>query len=214
MRELEIRCIGRILCIVIVFGAVQFFLLTFAAAFVYPGGFDYFGYFFSDLGAVAAKNGELNYISSALFSIALVIVALTLIPFWLIMRSPFKKSKLEKILSVLGSALGVVSFPFLIGVAISPIDTQLETHVVMTLIFFSLFVLATLLYSVAIILNQDYPKYSAIVGFVLFGISTVILVDPLASYVAFLQTIVLYGYFAWVLMQTFLVWRRIKHAKS
>ena len=196
------------------FGALQFFLLTFAAAFVYPGGFDYFGYFFSDLGAVIAKNGELNYVSSALFSIALVVVAIILIPFWLIIRSPFTKSKLEKILSVLGSALGVMSFPFLIGVAISPIDTQLETHFTMTLIFFSLFVLATLLYSVVIMLNQDYPKYSAIVGFVLFGVSTVIFIDPLASYVAFLQTVVLYGYFAWVLMHTFLVWRRIKHSTS
>ena len=196
------------------FGALQFFLLTFAAAFVYPGGFDYFGYFFSDLGAVIAKNGELNYISSALFSIALVIVAVALVPFWLIMRSPFTKSKREKVLSILGSSFGLVSFPFLIGVAISPIDTQLDTHVIMTLIFFSLFVLATLLYSVVIMLNRDYPRYSAIVGFVLFGISTVILVDPLASYVAFLQTIVLYGYFAWVLMQTFLVRRRIKHSMS
>ena len=196
------------------FGVVQFFLLTFAAAFVYPGGFDYFGYFFSDLGAVIAKNGETNYLSSALFSIALVIVAVTLIPFWLIMWSSFAKSKPEKIMSILGSSFGVASFPFLIGVALSPIDTQLDTHITVTLIFFSLFVLATLLYSVAIILNQNYPNYSAIVGFVLFGISTVILIDPLASYVAFLQTIVLYGYFAWVLIQTFLVWRRIKHSVS
>ena len=214
MRELGIRSIGRILCIIIVFGALQFFLLTFAAAFIYPGGFDYFGYFFSDLGAVMAKNGELNYISSALFSVALVIVAVALIPFWLIIRATFTKSKREKVLSILGSSFGLISFPFLIGVAISPIDTQLDTHVIMTLIFFSLFVLATLLYSVVIMLNQDYPRYSAIVGFVLFGISTVILVDPLASYVAFLQTIVLYGYFAWVLMQTFVVWRRIKHSTS
>jgi len=137
-----------------------------------------------------------------------------LIPFWLIIHSPFTKSKLEKVLSILGSSFGLISFPFLIGVAISPIDTQLDTHVIMTLIFFSLFVLATLLYSVVIMLNQDYPRYSAIVGFVLFGISTVILVDPLASYVAFLQTIVLYGYFAWVLMQTFLVWHRIKNSTA
>jgi len=67
VRGLGIRSIGQIACIIIVFGALQFFILTFAAAFVYPGGFDYFGYFFSDLGAVLAKNGELNYISSALF---------------------------------------------------------------------------------------------------------------------------------------------------
>jgi hypothetical protein len=214
VRGLRIRSVGQIACIIVVFGAVQFFLLTFAAAFVYPGGFDYFGYFFSDLGAVIAKNGELNYVSSALFSIALVIVAIALIPFWLIIRAAFAKSKLEKVLSILGSSFGLVSFPFLIGVAISPIDNQLDTHIFMTLIFFSLFVLATLLYSVVIVLNRDYPKYSAIVGFVLFGVSIVILIDPLASYVAFLQTIVLYGYFAWVLMQTFLVRRRIKNSMS
>jgi len=207
---LEIRGIGQLACIVTVLGIVQFFLLTFVAALLYPGGFDYLGYFFSDLGAVIAKNGEPNSISSALFSIAVVTVAVTLIPFWLIMRSLFTKSKLEKILSMLGSTVGLIAFPFLIGVAISPMDTQLETHILMTLIFFSLFVLATLLYSAAIILNQDYPKYSAIAGLILFGISTLILVDPLATYVAFLQTIVLYGYFAWVLMQTFLVWRRTK----
>jgi hypothetical protein len=214
VRGLRIRSVGQIACIIVVFGAVQFFLLTFAAAFVYPGGFDYFGYFFSDLGAVIAKNGELNYVSSALFSIALVIVAIALIPFWLIIRAAFAKSKLEKVLSILGSSFGLVSFPFLIGVAISPIDNQLDTHIFMTLIFFSLFVLATLLYSVVIVLNRDYPKYSAIVGFVLFGVSIVILIDPLASYAAFLQTIVLYGYFAWVLMQTFLVRRRIKNSMS
>lgn len=195
---------------VAVFGVIQFFLLTFLAALVYPEGFDYFGYFFSDLGAVVARNGEPNSISSPLFTVTVIAVAITLIPFWLIMRSTLTKSKLEKILSMLGSALGLIAFPFLIGVAISPIDTQLETHIIMTLIFFSLFVLATLLYSVATLLNHDYPNYSAIVGLVLFGVSTLILVDPLATYVAFLQTIVLYGYFAWVLVQTFLVWHQMK----
>ena len=208
---MKIKGISQLVCIVIVLGIAQFFLLTFVAALLYPGGFDYFGYFFSDLGAVNAKNGEPNLISSALFSIALVAVAITLIPFWLVIRSLFTKSKLERILSVLGSGLGLIALPFLIGVAISPIDTQLETHILMTLIFFSLFVLATLLYSIAVILNRDYPNYSGIVGLVLFGVSTLILVDPLATYVAFLQTIVLYGYFAWVLIQTFLVQRRRKY---
>jgi len=118
-----------------------------------PRRFFYLGYYFSDLGAVIAKNGEPNSISSALFSIAVVTVAVTLIPFWLMIHSLFKKLKLEKILSMLGSTLSLISFPFLIGVAISPMDTQLETHIIMTLVFFSLFVLATLLYSVAIILN-------------------------------------------------------------
>jgi hypothetical protein len=205
----EIRS-GKLAYIVIIIGAVQFFLLTFVAAMLYPGGFDYVGYFFSDLGAERARNGELNSISSALFSTALVVVAITLIPFWLVVHSPFAKSKLGKVLSMLGSTLGLIAFPFLIGIAISPIDTQLETHILVTLIFFSLFVSATLLYSVAVILNHDYPNYSGIYGLVLFAVSMVILVDPLAPYVAFLQTIVLHGYFAWVLVQTFLVWRKTK----
>lgn len=169
------------------------------------------GYFFSDLGAVITKNGEPNLISSTLFSIAIVAVAITLIPFWLIIRSLYVKSKLESILSMLGSVLGLIGFPFLIGVAIFPIDTQLENHILMTLIFFSLFVLATLIYSIVAILNRDYPNYLGIMGLVLFGVSTLILVDPLATYVAFLQTIVLYGYFAWVFIQTFFVRGRRKY---
>jgi len=207
---LEIKSISQFACIVSVLGVVQFFLLTFIAALFYPGGFDYLGYFFSDLGAVMAKNGEPNSISSALFSIAVVTVAITLIPFWLIIRSMFTKSRLQKILSILGSALGLTAFPFLIGVAISPMDTQLETHILMTLVFFSLFVLASLLYSIAIMLNHDHPNYSGILGLGLSAVSMVILVDPLAEYVPFLQTVILYGYFAWVLIQTFIVWRRKK----
>jgi hypothetical protein len=154
-----------------------------------------------------AKNGEPNLISSTLFSIAVGTVAITLAPFWLIVRLQFVKSTFKKILGILGSALGLTASPFLIGVAIFPMDTQLETHVLLTLIFFSFFVLATLLYSIASILNRDHPNYSGVLGLALFIVSMVILIDPLASYVAILQTLVLYGYFAWVLLQTFLVWR-------
>ena len=186
---------------------MQFFLLTSLAALFYPGGFDYFGYYFSDLGAVVAKNGEPNPISSKAFFLALTVVAITLIPFWLVIRSLFTESTVQKVLSTLGSTLGLISSPFLIGVALFPIDTQLDTHIVLTLVFFSLFVLAALLYSIAIILNRNFLNYLGLVGLVLFAISLVILIDPLAPYVAFLQTIVLYGYFVWVLLQTLLAWR-------
>ena len=211
---MRIKSIGRLACMVTVFGALQFLLLTFLASFFYPGGFDYFGYYFSDLGAVVARNGESNSISSTLFFVALTVVALVLIPFWLIIRSLFTESTVEKVLSILGSALGLTSSPFIIGVALFPIDTQLETHILVTLIFFSLFVLATLLYSIAIILNQNYPNYFGLVGLVLFAISLVILMDPLAPHVALLQTIVTYGYFIWVLIPIFLVWPLVRPENS
>ena len=199
--------VGRLACLVTVFGVVQFLLLTFLAAFFYPGGYDYFGYYFSDLGAVIARNGEPNPISAILFSVALTIVAIALIPFWLILRSIFEESRLGGVLSTLGFILGLTSSPFIIGVALFPIDTQLDTHILATLIFFSLFVLSTIFYSIAIILNKNHSNYFGLVGIVLFAVSLAIFVDPLAPHVAFLQTIVTYGYFIWVLLQTFLVWR-------
>lgn len=199
--------VGRLACLVTVFGVMQFLLLTFLAAFFYPGGYDYFGYYFSDLGAVIARNGEPNPISAILFSVALTIVAIALIPFWLILRSIFEESRLGGVLSTLGSMLGLTSSPFIIGVALFPIDTQLDTHILATLIFFSLFVLSTIFYSIAIILNKNHSNYFGLVGIVLFAVSLAIFVDPLAPHVAFLQTIVTYGYFIWVLLQTFLVWR-------
>jgi len=192
---------------------LQFLLLTFLAALFYPGGFDFFGYYFSDLGAVVARNGEPNSISSVLFPVTLTLVALALIPFWLIIHSLFKESRVEKVLSILGSALGLISSPFIIGVALFPIDIQLETHILLTLTFFSLFVLATLLYSIAIILNRNYPNYFGIVGLALFAIALVILMDPLAPYVAFLQTIVIYGYFIWVLIPIYILRKEWKEPK-
>jgi hypothetical protein len=200
--------VDRLACLVTVFGVVQFLFLTFLAAFFYPGGYDYFGYYFSDLGAVVTRNGEPNLISAILFSVALTMVALALVPFWLILRSIFTESRVGRVLSTLGSISGLTSSPFIIGVALFPIDTQLETHILATLIFFSLFVSSTVFYSIAILLNQNHPNYFGLVGIVLFAVSLAIFVDPLAPHVAFLQTIVTYGYFVWVLLQTFLVWRR------
>jgi len=204
---MKIRSIGRLACIVAIFGVLQFLLLTFVAALFYPGGYDYFGYYFSDLGAVTAKNGEPNSISSTLFFVALTMVALALIPFWLIFRSIFTESRFGRVLSTIGSISGLTSSPFIIGVALFPIDTQLDAHILATLIFFSLFVLSTIFYSIAVILNQKHSNYFGFAGIVLFAVSLAIFVDPLAPHVAFLQTIVTYGYFVWVLLQVVLIWR-------
>jgi len=204
---MKIGGVGRLACLVTVFGVVQFLLLTFLAAFFYPGGYDYFGYYFSDLGAVIARNGEPNSISAILFSVALTIVALALIPFWLTLRTIFKESRFGRILSTLGSISGLTSSPFIIGVALFPIDTQLDAHILATLIFFSLFVSSTVFYSIAVMLDQNHSNYFGLIGIVLFAVALAILVDPLAPHVAFLQTMVTYGYFVWVLLQTFLVWR-------
>ena len=211
----KFRSLGRLVCIVTIFGVLQFFLLTFIAAFLYPGGYDYFSYYFSDLGAVAARNGDTNLISRILFSVALTLLALALIPFWLTIRSLFTESKKEKFLGNIGATLGVISSPFLIGIALFPLDTQLESHLLATLTFVLLFVLASLLYSITIIFNQNYSNYFGIIGFVLFAIPiasfTVSLMDPFAPIGAFLQKIALYGYFIWVLLPIYFVWSSLRN---
>jgi hypothetical membrane protein len=206
--------ISRLACIITIFGVLQFFLLTFLAAFFYPGGYDYFGYYFSDLGAVVARNGDPNLISRILFFVALTLLALALIPFWLTIRSLFTEPGKEKILSTIGSTLGVISSPFLIGIGLFPLDTQLETHFLVTLIFVLLFLLATLFYSITIILNQNYSNYFGIIGFVLFAIPiasfTISFMDPFDPVGAFLQKIALYGYFIWVLLPIYLIWPLVR----
>jgi hypothetical protein len=210
------RRIGRLACLVAIFGVGQFLLLTFLAALFYPGGYDYFGYYFSDLGAVAARNGEPNLISRSLFSVALTIIALSLIPFWLIVHRLFGESAVERALSILGSALGLLSLPFTIGVGLFPIDTQLETHFIVTLILVLLFALASLLYSIAIILDHNYPNYLGLMAFILLAISiasfATSLNDP--SLGAFLQKIVAYGYFVWTLIPAYLLWSLVRSSNS
>ena len=210
----DFKRISRLACIVTIFGVLQFFLLTFFAAFLYPGGYDYFGYYFSDLGAATARNGDPNLISRILFFVALTLLAFILIPFWLTIRSLFTESNKEKTLSKIGSTLGVISSPFLIGIALFPIDTQLEPHFLATLTFVLLFLLATLLYSMTIILNKNCPDYFGIIGFVLLAIPIasfiVSFMDPFAPVGAFLQKIALYGYFIWVLLPIYLVWPLVR----
>jgi hypothetical protein len=204
------KSLEQLLCLVSIFGVLQFILLTFVAGIFYPGGYDYGGYYFSDLGAVMARNGDANLISSKIFTVTLTVIALTFMPFWIIIRSLFTESRVERVLSNVGSALGLLSSPFIVGVGMYPIDTKLETHFIVTLTFFSLFTVATLLYSIAIILNQKYPNHLGITGLILFGISILVYLNPLAPYVAFLQNVLAYGYFVWILIPIKLLWSHNK----
>ena len=185
---------------VCVIGVAQFLLLTLTAALTYPGGYDFTGYYFSDLGATRARNGEPNAISSALFSTALSAIAIALVPFWFAAGSAPDGSRFERVLSVLGSALGLLSSPFVVGVALAPMDTMLDAHMLMFLVFFPLFMSASLAHSVSMLINRRQPARAGVLGLALFAISLLVLKDPLNPYVPLLQKVLIYGYFSWVLM--------------
>ncbi|MGY5852195.1 MAG: DUF998 domain-containing protein [Candidatus Thorarchaeota archaeon] len=189
--------------VLILYGVLQFFLLTFLAAFFYPGGYDYLNYYFSDLGAVTARNSDVNTTSAILFFIALATVSITLVPFWLGLFKFFSQSRVERISSLLGSVMGLICSPVLIGVALFTIDTQLEIHFVLVLVQFSLFSFAILLYSIAILLGRRYSNLYGLVGLIVLAIGVVLMVDPIGPYAALLQKIAVYSYFLWVMVMMY-----------
>lgn len=190
----------RIYSLVTVIGIVQFLVLTYVAAVYYPGGYDYFGYYFSDLGAVTARNGDPNALSSALFSVSLSAVALSLIPFWISVRNLSGESRLSQALSRVGSISGLLSTPFIFGVALYPIDTRLNAHILTTMLFFTFFMVGMASYSLMFIVSSELPRTHGLMGLLLLSLSIPVFADPLASYVALLQKVLAYGCFIWVLL--------------
>ena len=175
-------------------------LLTLAAAVFYPGGFDVQSQFFSELGATTARNGELNAMSSSLFLVANLVIALTLVPFWLEAPSLLGDTGWMRGVGRVGSILGLMSSPFMVGVALHPIDTHLEMHFRLFLVFFPLFNVASLLYSIVLTLHQGLDRKPGLLGLLLFALSMLVMLEPSASYIPLLQKAILYGYFFWVLM--------------
>ena len=210
MKLEDLKSWKRIGCLISVIGGLQFIFVTIIAMIVYPGGYSFFFQTFSYLGLVnSATNGADNTISRLLFIIACSIAAFSLVPFWIIAPSLFSEKNITKYMSLLGSACGVISSPFLVLLAIIPGDTNYVEHIIATNIFFLLFAAAILIYSIAIFLNDDYQNMYAYVGIVF---SIFITLYPLVFRQIYLirgttQKIIVYGFCLWVVYQVTKVWK-------
>lgn len=210
MKIEDLKSWKRIGCLISVIGGLLFIFLTIIAMFLYPGGYSFFFQTFSYLGFVnSATNGANNIISRLIFIIACTIAALSLIPFWIIAPSLFSEKNITRYISLLGSACGVISTPFLVLLAIIPGDTHMVEHILATNVFFLLFAAAILIYSIAIFLNPDYQNIYAFVGI---AFSIFITLYPLVFRQIFLirgttQKIIVYGFILWVLFQVTKVWK-------
>jgi hypothetical membrane protein len=197
-----------------IFGSLQIFLVTLIAAFVYPGGYNNFKYFLSDLGRVLAINGEPNSISSMLFVLTIIITDFSLVPFWLILRTLFTNSTIEKRLSSLGSVAGLTAIPLLIGAALFPTDTQFEMHKFFARFSFFFFTIAILIYSIVILINSNYPNSSAIIGLLIVILSFLFAIRIFGEIQALIQKIVVYSYIFWACIQVFYIWPPLKPKES
>jgi hypothetical protein len=155
-----------------------FVLLTVAAMFTYPGGnyaeelttgYDFFRNFFSDLGRLAVSGGRSNLPSAILFCIALTLAGSGLAFFFVAFRDFFITDRTGRILSALGSAIGVFSGLCFVGIAWAPYDLFFDIHYQLVFWAFRTFLVAVAIYAFVIFRQRTYPtRYGWV--FVLFTV--------------------------------------------
>jgi len=148
-------------------GCSQFVLFTFIGMLFYAGGtsldptkpgYSFFQNFFSEIGLTVAHSGESNIIAFVFFSLAFFIVGMSLIPSFIAFPFFFKEKKLEKWLTITGSALGLFTSFCFSGITFAPADINIAAHAWFVQMGFTSGFVVSLLYSVAIYLNENYPK--------------------------------------------------------
>jgi hypothetical protein len=154
------------------YACVQFVALTFAGMFVYPGGtntdpttvgYSFTENFFSSLGRTVASNGSANTVAAILFFTALATAGLGLVWFFVAILQFFRQTRTLGALSILGSIFGVITGLAYVGVAFTPADLFLDIHRQFVLIAFQAFLVVSIFYTLAILLNRRYPNtYAAV----------------------------------------------------
>ena len=201
-----------------IFGCVQFVIITLVSMLIYPGGYSFFNNYFSDLGRTVTKGSNLdNSLDAGLFLITLFLVFVTIIPFWLIIQINFTTSLAQKVLSQIGSAIGIIGSPFLVMVGIFHSNTDPTLHLIGNDVFFLCTAIAIVLYSIAIFMNKNYHIIFGLLGFVFAGLMIIYIYGLPGLYTIFsiqidaevtLQKAVVYFGFFWLLVQV-LVTRRL-----
>ena len=193
-------------CFLGIIGCLQFIIITIIAMLFYPGGYSFWDNFFSHLGFTkSANNGQPNTISFMLFITTMTITAIFSIPFWLSIRTIFTETKKLRYTSWIGTIIGLTSCPFVILIALTPGDIMRAQHILVTMLFFLLFALAIIVYSIAILFNKEYENLYAYVGFAM----AILLLLYMSIFLlnAAVQKITVYVLFSWVIIQGVNVWK-------
>jgi len=148
-------------------GCGLFVLLTVIAMFTYPGGtftdrttvgYDFFHNFFSDLGRVTAPNEEPNTASMILFILALTIVGIGMILFFIAFRNFFTSDRTGKWISLIGSIVGVATGLCFVVIAFAPYDLFFDIHYQSVFWAFRTFLVAVGIYAYVIFRQNNYPR--------------------------------------------------------
>lgn len=162
-----------------IFAAVQFFILTALAMWIYPGGtlhtpglesYDFLYNYFSDLGRTRTFDGADNTWSHLLFKTALGVSGICLILYFLALPFLFKSSG-AKILILIACFFGIIAGLCYIGIAQVPYNENYWGHRTFVRTGFINFLLMSFAYTGAILAEKNYSNHYALV----FGIFVIVL---------------------------------------
>ena len=149
------------------FGCILFVVLTVVAMLFYPGGtlvdpttsgYSFLTNYFSDLGLTWTHARLRNTVSAILFVTALVSAAVALVLSFLAFPQFFSHSRSGKFLSGMGSIFGAITGVCFIGVAFTPANLYLGTHLAIMMWAFRTFSVAVICYTIVIFCERDYPN--------------------------------------------------------
>jgi len=149
-------------------GAIISTILIFIAMLFYAGGtpdnpnnqgYSFYNNTLSNLGMTVAYSGKSNTISMILFSIALIVRSLSLIPFYLALRFFFNEISREKWFSSIGSIFGIIASLTTIGIVFTPVDILEDPHMLFVYIGYTSTLIMGVCFSIAMYSNKDFPKH-------------------------------------------------------
>ena len=155
-----------------------FIILNIIAIISYPGGtyidhttigYSFTRNFLSDLGRTFSFSEEINFLSSQLFNMSLILAGVIFAGFYLYVRKVFSAENLQT-LSLIGSFFGVLGGFSLIGVGLTPSDIYLDLHIICANWLFRFFFVASLCYSMVIFRHSKFENKYAM-GYLVFTFS-------------------------------------------
>ena len=165
------RKLWRACNIITLFGVAQFVICTLIAISFYPGGameneqsigFGMYDNYLSDLGRGAALNGDKNDTASFWFNNSLLLLSISLIPFYL--SFCFHAWDRQTLLWI-AAAAGLFSLLGMFVVASSPLDRAFIWHNVGLVMWMVGTIFAAGFHATAILSSQHSPQWLALISF-------------------------------------------------
>ena len=158
-----------------------FVVLNIASMLLYPGstyrdhftlGYSFTENFLSDLGRTLTYSGGINFLSSQLFNMSLVLAGGVFALFYLHVRKVINSNE-QKTLAFIGSFFGILGGISLAGVGLTPSDLYLDLHIICANWLFRFMFVASLFYTIIIFRHPIFEnKYAG--GYLVFSITILI----------------------------------------